>query len=113
MHPVTQFVAQLREQADQYAEVGASVDGAKLCRSLAAELEAAWREYELEELTLTTAATALGWEYGRVQKALAAGRLPNVGTKHRPRVRRCDLHGAASLHDSDGPDLAGEVLRSA
>lgn len=104
-----------RAEADAYKRDG--VPGhAALLRRVAEELEAAWREHELEALTLEQAAEESGYSYSALQKKIASGELPNAGSKHRPRVRRRDLpkkgaRGGLQLVTGE-PDLAGERLRS-
>jgi hypothetical protein len=56
-----------------------------------ADLRAAVESYATEELPLAQAADESGLSYKGIQKAVSEGRVPNVGSKHRPRVRRCDL----------------------
>ena len=91
MELITRLTAELRAEAERYAEVGALVDGTKLCRRLAGRLEAIRREWELEMLTLTGIARETGQSYSTAQRKVAKGTYPNVGAKHHPRVRRCDL----------------------
>ncbi len=78
------------------------------------ELEAALREHDLEALTLNVASQESGYSYSALQKKVASGELPNMGTKNCPRVRRGDLPrkaGQLPRGPSDGePDLAEKVL---
>ncbi len=108
MHAITQVIAELCAEADRYAEDDALISGEKLCRRLAARLEALHREWQLQLLTLTEAADETGRSYSSLQKAVSDGRIPNTGTKGQPRIRRCDLMRVPRL---DGPDLAGALLR--
>ncbi len=82
--------------------------------SCADDLEAALREQALEALTLNEASQESGYSYSTLQKKVASGELPNVGSKNCPRVRRGDLPrkaGHLPRGPSDGePDLAGKVL---
>jgi excisionase family DNA binding protein len=82
------------------------LDGAKFCRVVANRLERAWLEYQAEPLTITEAAQLRGEHYTTTYRKVKAGKLPNVGTEHHPRVRRRDLF---KTH-RDGPDLASEIL---
>ncbi len=87
---------------------------AQMVESLAAELEAWWRRWWLEELGLEAAAEELGVSYSTMQKRVAENRVPNVGRRGSPRVRRADLFPGLSgerIKLADGsPDLAGEIL---
>lgn len=49
------------------------------------------RERGEDELTLTQGARACRKSYSWIQKRVAAGEIPNVGKKGKPRVRRGDL----------------------
>ena len=108
MDALERYVSELRETADRYAAVRAAVDGALLCRKIAGELEVIQREHTLESLSLSEAAAERGLSYSAMQRRVAAGEVPNVGDKGRPRVRRCDLFNPPT----GGPDIAAEVLRA-
>jgi len=69
---------------------GAAV-AADVLASCLLDLRAAWEEHQLEELSLADGAAEAGMSYKGLQKAVAEGRVPNAGTKHRPRIRREDL----------------------
>ncbi len=77
-------------------------------------MEAALREQALEALTLNEASEESGYSYSALQKMVADGKLPNLGDRNRPRVRRGDLPrkaGQLPRGPSDGePDLAGTIL---
>lgn len=103
-------IEELRTDAERYERDGALVDGAKLLLRIASRLEALKRESQLEIMTLSEAAKEMGKGYSTLQRAVAEGRIPNAGTKGKPRVRRCDLQGGNGR--AGGPDLAGTVLRS-
>ena len=107
--------AQWRSEAEHLRVLGAAHQ-AKAIEWCAGELEQAQREWELEELTLQEAADASGFSYSAIQKMVANEELPNVGGKGSPRVRRGDLPKKPSKREpgleSDGPDLAGELLLS-
>jgi len=60
--------------------------------SLAAELEAALREWMDERLTLEDAAEERGLNYDAMRKRLERGVYVNVGKKGAPRIRRADLY---------------------
>jgi hypothetical protein len=86
-------LASMFAEADHLAELGATVDGATMLRAWARRWEAALREHELATLSVSEAAEEEGKHYSTIWRAVKSGRLPNVGTTHRPRVRRCDLRG--------------------
>ena len=75
--------------------------------SYAADLEAEWNAYLLEELTLEDAAAESGYSYSALQKQLASGLLENVGGKGSPRVRRSDLPSKGRRVE---PDLATAAI---
>lgn len=91
MQAFATVLASMFAEADHLAELGAQVDGAAMLRTWARRWEAALREHELETLSVSEAATELGKHYTTVWRAVKSGRLANVGTPHRPLVRRCDL----------------------
>ncbi len=109
----TDLAAHWRTEADTLRRRGAEGQAVAL-ESCADELEAAHREEALEALTLNAASQESGYSYSALQKKVASGELPNMGTKNCPRVRRGDLPrktGQLSRRPSDGePDLAGKVL---
>ncbi len=84
---------------------------AVVLESCAEELEAALREHDLEALTLNEASQESGYSYSALQKKVASGELPNMGTKNCPRLRRGDLprKPCRLLRDSK-PDLVGQIL---
>ena len=100
------LAARWREEAARYDRDGVPASAA-LLRRVAEELETSAREWATEPLTLQAAAAELGVSYSTVHRWVARGRLPNAGTRYRPRVRRCDLR-----RGPPGPDLAGHVLRA-
>ncbi len=104
---------QWRDEAETLRKRGA-VAQAVVLESCAEELEAAQREHELEALTLNEASQESGYSYSALQKKVASGELPNMGTKNCPRLRRGDLPRKASQlprGPGDGePDLAGTIL---
>lgn len=57
----------------------------------AAELEALLHEEENALLSLAEAAGVTGYSTDHLGRLVRQGRLPNAGTKHRPRIRHGDL----------------------
>ena len=100
-----------RDDAERFRALGQ--DGpARMSEVHAEELDAALRQWMSESLTVAEAAAESGFSYDRLQHRLAAGSLPNIGTKGAPRIRRCDLPMKGGVHSpnlSDGPDLVGEI----
>ena len=109
----TDLTAQWRDEADTLRRRGASAQAVAL-ESCADELEAALREHALQALTLNVASQESGYSYSTLQKKVASGELPNIGTRSRPRIRRGHLPrkaGRLPRGPSDGePDLVGTIL---
>lgn len=106
MIPVTQLGSRWREEATLLHHRGAEAQAVVL-ESCADELEVAVRTWEFEMLTLKRAAQESGYSYSTLQQRVADGSIPNVGTKSRPRIRRCDLPKKIR---PQGPNVAGEIL---
>ena len=64
---------------------------ASTCELHAAELEAALRDAEAEELTMAESVIASRYSERRLRELVAVGALENVGKKGSPRFRRGDL----------------------
>ncbi len=109
----TELASRWRTEAEIFERRGAANQAATL-KSCADELEQWMRERELEKLTLVQAAKESGYGYSALQKMVADGRLPNVGEKNRPRMRRCDLPRKPSrlvlIQENGEPDLAEVIL---
>ena len=107
------LIGQWRCEAETLRKLGATAQ-AVLLESCVDELEAAQQEQALEALTLNQATQESGYSYSALQKKVASGELPNMGTKNRPRVRRGDLPrkaGQLAKVTRDGePDLVGMIL---
>ena len=87
---IEQLANKWRDEAALFRRRGLH-QAAELLESLAADLEAAVREYRLAALTLTEAAAESGLRYDTLQKKVSRGELQNAGAPRSPRVRRCDL----------------------
>ena len=114
MHDTVKLLtAQWHDKADTLRECGAEAL-AVLLELCVDELEADRREQALQALTLSQASQESGYSYSALQKKVASGELPNMGTKNCPRVRRGDLPrkaGRLPRRPIDGePDLAGMIL---
>ena len=112
-NPVGALASRWRTEANVLRKRGAVAQAVAL-ESCADELETVLRERDLEALTLQGASEESGYSYSAIQKMVAEGKLPNLGDKNRPRVRRGDLPrkaGQLPRGPSDGePDLAEKVL---
>ena len=99
-----------RTLAEQQRKLGAEPQAHTL-EYCAEELERIQREWDLESLTLEQASEESGYSYSAIQTKVASGEIHNLGVKHSPRVRRCDLPRKSRRAQPEGvPDLAGEVL---
>ena len=72
-------------------ELGASVDGERLCKLALADLKAVHDEQGDESLSLQEAAKESGYNRDSLSRMIREGRLTDVGAKRRPRLRRADL----------------------
>lgn len=70
------------------------------------ELEAAIREQGNETLNLTEAARESGYSADHLARLVKGGKIPNAGSKHRPRIRRANLPRKATAV-SAAPVLVG------
>ena len=109
-------VAQIREDAAVVRRSGA-VGHAGALEYAANEFERCIKEWQLEALTLEEAVVESGYSYSALQQKVAKKELANAGGKGAPRIRRCDLpkRGGPPIRlmtDSNGPDLAGSILKS-
>ena len=73
----------LQEYGDEQA--------ANICELHASELETAWREYQLEPLTVTEASALSGFSQSHLYHCIEDGTLPNAGRRGAPRIRRTDV----------------------
>lgn len=105
------LAARWREEAELFRRRGLT-DAATMADSYADELADTVRTWSLEALTLADAVAESGLAYSTLQQRIAAGTLPNAGTKGAPRIRRRDLprRGTVQRPPPDGPDVAAEVL---
>ena len=79
-----------RADADRLRSYGAEAQATVLAKC-AEELEQAWREWELEALTIEEAAKEGGYSYSHLQHLVADGKIENVGEEGSPRIRRSDV----------------------
>ena len=102
------LAARWRAEVDVLRKRGAEVVAAAV-ESCADELEQSLREAALEALTLNEAAEESGYSKAHLSRLIATDRLPNVGKKGSPRIRRGDLPRKPEDHMVDGPDLVGQI----
>jgi len=86
-----EFVAKWRAERDRFSRYGVRVDPVPLLDDLLQDAAAALASDQDELLTLTQAAAASGYSADHLARLIRTGRLPNVGVKHAPRLRRGDL----------------------
>jgi hypothetical protein len=65
--------------------------GASICEMHAEQLEQAARAADSDALTLTQAAVECGYSADHLGRLVRAGKLPNLGRKNAPLVRRSAL----------------------
>lgn len=97
-----------RREAEGYERRG-QTNLAAMARSFADELVAYETEHGLEALTLTVAAEESGLTAPHLSRAVAEGRIENVGEKGHPRIRRRDLPRKIAPRPDDEVDLVGAV----
>jgi hypothetical protein len=107
--PLAALALQWRATADSLAAYGAG-EAADAVRRCAEELEAVLRTSDETPLTLEQAVGESGLSYSALEKAVRAGRIPNVGRKGAPRVRRADLPKKGAQANGS-PSVATLVLR--
>ena len=64
---------------------------AHVFRECAAELEAAQREAAVDAVSVAEAAVLSGYTANGIGGMIRRGEIENVGTKRRPKIRRCDI----------------------
>ncbi len=110
LSPLRELADRWQEEADRF-ERDAVPGHAAVLRRVADDLTQALDRWWLEELTLEQAAEERGQSYDTIQRRVASGDLPNVGRKHRPRVRRADLYRrGTTAGDERMRDIAAELL---
>ena len=102
-----------RTKAAELRTIGAE-EQARAIEWAADSLEEKWASWRDEALTLADAVKESGYTYSSLQQKVAAGDIPNVGDRGRPRVLRRDLpiktrRRRFTLRPGE-PDLAEAVL---
>lgn len=76
-----------RFKAEELNELGAEPQ-AQALEWCADELEAAWREWQLEAIPLEEAARESGYSVDHLGRLVREGTIPNAGQAYAPRIRR-------------------------
>ena len=90
---IAPFAAGLRERATLLRDHGAA-EAAITCERIAGDLEQAFREWWLAELSVSEASTESGYSADRLRELVREGRLPDQrppGSSGEIRIRRADL----------------------
>ena len=90
------LVGTWRARAEEYRR-DALESQARVCERHADELEAALRAQAGKLLTLTDAAALCGFSPDHLGRLVRAGKVPNFGRPHAPRVRLADVPRKAGL----------------
>jgi len=90
---IAPFVAGLRDRAALLQDHGAA-EAAVTCEKIAGDLERAFRDWWLAELTVSEASRESGYSTDRLRELVREGRLPDPrpeGSAGEIRIRRADL----------------------
>ncbi len=88
---LTTFRARWLARRDELRRLHALVDGAELCDTLLAELDALVRASADAPLSLQHAAAESGYSADHLGRLVREGKLPNAGRPNAPKIRRGDL----------------------
>jgi hypothetical protein len=80
---VSVYIAELRGRAANYERDGI-LDGARIYKRVAEELEARREAFESEELSIAEAAEVSGYDESAIRKMRKDGRIPDLKRKHIP-----------------------------
>src|SRR3954453_23038027 len=90
-HSHAMTLAELRlawtERRDEWRRLGVSVDGAKLCEEVLADLGALDASGE-QALSLVEAAAECGYSADPLGRLVRSGAIPNAGRENAPKIRR-------------------------
>lgn len=106
-------VAKLRAKAANLESYGA-VEPARACNQIADDLEADFRRWWLEGLTIADAAAESGYSEGRLREMARDGELTHqkgAGTKGHFTVARCDLPRRPKPKPSNVTSLEERLLK--
>lgn len=80
-----------RLRRDEFKKLQASVDGARICDEVLADLEAIAKSGLDDLLSITQAAHESGYSTRQLSRDVRAGRIQNFGRGGAPKLRRGDL----------------------
>lgn len=112
---LAELVTRWQSRREEWARLGASIDGGKVAAEIIADLESLRRAQTSDAITLREASQLGGLSVDRIQHLVAGGQIENVGRKHRPRIRRSDVpvKPGHSLQKSNDGDQFSERRRIA
>jgi len=90
MNPLLKLAEQWRSQAEMLRRYG-DERGATVCELHAGQLEAAWNDWQSEELRIAEAALESGYSEEHLRRRVRDGSIPNAGKPNAPRIRRGDV----------------------
>src|SRR5437870_12899574 len=93
------LVARWRTLREEYGQVSALVDGAKLCNAFLADLEQLWCDEDSAEVTLQEASQISGYSGDHLRRLARDGLLKAHRRGRRLYVRRGDLPRKAAVVD--------------
>lgn len=108
-------LAQIREKATELRESFGDEARAHALEWAVRRMETALGGWADDVLTLAEAARESGYSVDHLGREIRAGRIPNAGRPHAPRIRRGDLpHKASPLRPPAGPFMLDrtQVARS-
>lgn len=98
---------------DELRGLHALVDGAVLCESLLAELDALARDAATEPLSLQQAAAESGYSPDHLGRLVRERKITNVGRRNAPRIRRGDLPAKPARVVAKGATIAYDPVADA
>ena len=116
MNTALDLARKWREEALVLDERYLDSRAAELFRLHAVELEEAVRDAQEENLTLQEAAATSGYSIDHLRHLVGDGKIPNVGRRGSPRVRRGDLPMKPGPRErttgTDAEETARKILQS-
>lgn len=107
--PLEKLVERLRSEAELLRRRGLERE-ARLEESIAEEVEAAFRDWRQEELTVAEAAGESGYSKERLRELVRERKIPDPrppDSQGEIRIRRCDLPRKPGLGSRRGPPNGG------
>ena len=87
----SEIIAKWEARLSACRELGASVDGERLCQLALSDLRSVHDARGDESLSLQEAAAESGYHADSLSRMMREGRLQNIGSTRRPLLRRSDL----------------------